>query len=195
MAIRIYAIMTDVSLIAKLFDETVIRCLISGGVIVARTDTLYGVLARADDPDAVEKVYQVKGRSPEKSPIVLVAETSQIYDSPSDEIYKLMQDNWPGKVSIIVPSNTAPTWLRRDNSSVAYRLPDDEDLRGLIRSTGPLIAPSANPQGFTPAMNINQAIKYFGESVDIYVDGGEVNDVQPSRLLRVNDYGEVERLR
>ncbi|MDP3729453.1 MAG: Sua5/YciO/YrdC/YwlC family protein, partial [bacterium] len=42
----------------------------------------------------------------------------------------------------------------------------------LLKKTGPLVAPSANPQGLTPALTIAQAKKYFGNHVDFYVNAG-----------------------
>lgn len=189
------AIMTDVKSVYQLNDESVVNCLLSGGVVAARTDTLYGLLAKAGDEAAVEKVYQIKGRDADKSPIVLIADRTQLYDQPSLELSRLMDKKWPGKISIIAPSINAPDWLKRSNQSVAYRLPDDDKLRQLIFSTGPLIAPSANPQGELPAASVDQAKNYFGEQVGVYVDGGVVDDDSPSQLLRVLDDGSVERLR
>lgn len=166
----------------------------SGGIVVLRTDTLYGVLARADDQQAVERVYSLKHRNQAKSPIVLIAKQSQLYDQPSEPLADFMEQHWPGKVSVIVPSEIAPEWIKRQNASVAYRLPAVDDLRQLVAKTGRLIAPSANPEASLPAMNIEQAIEYFGEAVDLYVDSGRVIDQQPSRLVAVNADG-VEWLR
>ena len=74
-------------------------------------------------------------------------------------------------------------------------MPALDELQLLVRSTGPLIAPSANPQGMQPAMNVRDARYYFTDKVDFYVDGGTVDDPQPSRLVRLKSDGEVERLR
>lgn len=182
-------------IVNSIADESVTRTLNAGGVVVLRSDTLYGIVARADDENAVQRIYQLKERSQHKSPIVLISSTSQFYDEPRGEVRKLIESHWPGPVSIIVPATAAPAWISRDNGSVAYRLPDHSALRGLIEATGLLIAPSANPEGEEPARTIQQAIEYFGEDVDLYVDGGEVGDVAPSQLLRINTQGEVERLR
>lgn len=176
-------------------DDEIAKLFLAGKIGVVRTDTLYGVLAKADDEHAVQRVYEAKGRSDKKSPIVLISSTNQLFDEVSDEQRELLDDVWPGKVSVILPSLKAPEWIRRGNASVAYRLPDDEKLRVLLEKTGPLIAPSANPQGETPAMTINEAIEYFGDDIDFYVDGGNVIDGTPSTLLRITDSGEVERLR
>ena len=176
-------------------DPEITRILLAGGVGVVRTDTLYGLIARADDEAAVRRVYELKGRDDDKSPIVLISAVEQIYDELS-EVHRAYVDGvWPGPVSVIVPSHRAPSWIRRGNASVAYRLPDDSSLQDLLSATGPLIAPSANPQGMQPALNIREARYYFADKVDFYVDGGQVEHPQPSQLLRLEADGEVTRLR
>lgn len=176
-------------------DPRVVRALQDGAIGVLRTDTLYGVVARADDEAAVRRVYEAKGRDDTKSPIVLISALHQLYDQPDEPAAELLSDVWPGKVSVILEAVKAPAWLSRGNGSVAYRLPADDELRELIARTGPLIAPSANLQGETPAMTIDEAEAYFGQAMDFYVDGGQVVDDSPSQLLRLGKDGEVERLR
>jgi len=181
--------------ISDIRSPEVASILNAGGVVVLRTDTLYGLLARADDHDAVDRIYVLKGRDETKSPIVLISDVSQLFDTVSSKTAQIIQKVWPAKVSIIIPSTDAPAWIRRDNQSVAYRLPDNQDLQNLIDQTGPLIAPSANPQGQPPAMTIAQAVEYFGDQVDLYIDSGEVDDNTPSQILQINDYGGMERIR
>lgn len=176
-------------------DQVTVDCLCSGGVVVMPTDTLYGIVASADNQQAVERVYQIKGRDGGKPPIVLISSLDQLYDQPSDDHQKLLDQSWPGPVSVILPSAAAPDWITRGSGSVAYRLPAHAELRALIDRTGPLIAPSANLQGQPPAMSAEAAREYFGEAVDIYVDGGELARMSPSQLLRLGDDGQIERLR
>lgn len=176
-------------------DPKVTHLLNAGGIGVLRTDTLYGVVARADNEQAVQRVYELKGRDDNKSPIVLVSDRSQLFDSVTPSIESVLNQKWPGPVSVIIPSLNAPSWIRRGNDSVAYRLPANNELCTLLSSTGPLIAPSANPQGKVPAMSMAEAEAYFGASVDFYVDGGAVIDATPSQLLQVTQDGEIVRLR
>ncbi len=176
-------------------DPEVVELLQAGKVGVLRTDTLYGLVARADDEQAVQRIYHLKGRDGDKSPIVLVADKSQLFDEPSPEENSLLDKVWPGRVSVVLASNEAPLWIRRRNQSVAYRMPAESGLRNLLEDTGGLIAPSANPQGEPPAMDADEAINYFGDDVDFYVDGGRVENGAPSRLLRIDARGMVEVLR
>ena len=192
---RVCDIMASVQVVSSYNDQSVIDCLKQGGVVIALTDTIYGILALANNQAAVERVFSVKSRHPDKSPIVLVSHQDQLYDQPSQPLAELMDEKWPGPVSIIVPSQRAPVWLRRSNNSLAYRQPAHRELAKLIDEVGPLIAPSANPEGQPPAMTIEAAIEYFADAVDIYIDSGPAKSCQPSQLLQVESNGEVERLR
>lgn len=176
-------------------DPQIIASLKGGGIGVLRTDTLYGVVARADDETAVERVYSLKHRDEAKSPIVLISDVSQLYDAFPAQHEALTNDEWPARTTIIIPSENAPSWIKRDNASVAYRLPHDDELRRLIDQTGPLIAPSANPEDLSPAMSVAEAKAYFDDKVDFYVDGGAVTNSTPSTIVRIDEHGYLERLR
>ncbi len=175
----------------KTAQRDLVATLLAGGIAVVRTDTLYGIVARADDEAAVERVYAAKGRNPGKSCIVLIAHREHAYGENDDVAFE-----WDEPTSVLVASPQAPAWLLRENELIAHRLPKVEWLQEVIAQTGPLIAPSANPEGLPPAMTIDEAKAYFGEQVDRYVDGGEVpGDMPPSRLIRIHNDGTLERLR
>lgn len=183
-----------VPVVVNSYTEEIIRLLREGAIGVIRTDTLYGIVGRADNEASVERIYEVKRRTPTKSPIILIHSVGQLFDTYDEAITTRLQELWPGKTSVILPSSMAPMWISRGNESVAYRLPDDQNLQELLKQTGPLIAPSANPEGKPPAVTIRQAQAYFGNEVDFYVDGGTVEDDTPSKLYRLQPDG-LERLR
>lgn len=176
-------------------DPKIVEILQAGGIGVLRTDTLYGLVAKADNEQAVERIYNLKSRDECKSPIVLIADTSQLFDAASQSTLSFVASVWPGPVSLILPSKKAPTWIRRQNNSVAYRHPDSAELVNILKVTGPLVAPSANPEGLPPAMDIAEARSYFKDAVDFYVDGGRVENMTASQLIRINENGSTERLR
>jgi L-threonylcarbamoyladenylate synthase len=98
--------------------------------------------------------------------------------------------------SFLIDADDAPHYLLRENTQLAYRVPNDVKLKQLLERTGPLIAPSANPEGQQPAHIVQAAKDYFGDKVDVYVDGGEVpSDILPSRIMRIHPDGSVEQLR
>lgn len=179
---------------SETYTEDIARILRDGGVGILRTDTIYGIVARADDPAAVQRIYELKRRAPEKPPISLIGSTDQLRDTYDDMTSNALDQVWPGKNTVILPSENAPEWLSRGTGTISYRLPAKAELRELITATGPLIAPSANPEGQEPAMTIAEAKAYFGDAVDFYVDEGAVTDNTPSKLFRL--HGQVfERLR
>lgn len=175
--------------------DEVVAAIKRGGVAVIRTDTLYGIVASADNKHAVQKVYDIKRRDPKKSCIILIASPEEAYGH-TDELAHDVERYHETPTSFLIDSPNAPEWLLRANTELAYRVPADETLRELLALTGPLIAPSANPEGLPPARTIAEAKAYFGADVDVYIDDGEVPaDTPPSRLLRVASDGSLERLR
>ena len=176
------------------FTDEIARILNEGGIGVLRTDTIYGIVARADKEAAVDRVFSVKRRTPTKPPISLIGSIDQLFNQYDDAVIGRLKELWPGKNTIILPSTTAPEWLMRGTNSVSYRLPDNPALVKLIEKTGPLVAPSANPEGEEPAYNIEMAKAYFDDQVDFYVDGGTVMDNTPSNLFRLLPDG-MEQLR
>lgn len=179
-------------------DDKRLEELLNGGAVgVLLTDTLYGIVARADNAESVERVYRVRNRDFDKPCIVLIGDINQIWEQPdSQQTTDIIEQNWPGPVSLILPVTSAtPNHVSRGGDSIAFRLPDDDRLRNIIRQTGPLIAPSANPAGLEPASTVEEAIKYFGEKVDFYMDSGPATNKTPSQLLKIEADGHVTRLR
>jgi len=182
-----------VQIFDNLGDPRLVELIKDGRVGVIRTDTLYGLIAQASNIAAVERVYALKHRDSHKPSIILI---SQLDTSDLPQPYEpFLRSVWPGRNSVILPAPDAPDYLTRGGGSLAYRMPDSPELLNLINQTGPLIAPSANTQGEAPAANLEQAVSYFGDTIDFYVDGGEVVDMTPSALYRLATDGGVERLR
>lgn len=177
-------------------NHELVELLRRGGIAVIRTDTLYGLVASADDEAALERVYAAKGRDEHKSCIVLLDDMRSAYgrgDELDSDAHRFHSDV---PTSFLINGSGAPAWLLRENSDLAYRVPESLAFRQFLAQTGPLIAPSANPQGLPPARTVAEAKAYFGTKVDMYIDGGEVPaDTPPSRLLRIRDDGRVESLR
>ena len=92
---------------------------------------------------------------------------------------------WPGPVSIILPC-TAEKWahLHKGKGTLAFRCPRDMWLSEILRETGPLVAPSANPEGENPAKTIEEAQNYFGDSVKCYINDGN-REGEASTLIKI----------
>jgi len=175
------------------FNE-ITNALANGGIAVVRTDTIYGIIARASKKKAVEKVYEVKHRDPSKQCIVLIPGSGAIREH-SALIAKYSSPDQP-PTSIVLPKTNEHDWVLRGGNTVAYRVVRHEFLKKVVQAVGPVIAPSANPEGLPPARTIEEAKAYFGDAVDVYIDGGEVpEDVQASRIIEVATNGTVKVIR
>lgn len=177
--------------------EQIIEILTTGGVGILPTDTLYGLTASAFDSDAVERVYALKQRDSRKPLIVLISTIEDIERFGvivSNELEHTLKNYWPGPYTIILPTiDEEFEFLSRGTDTIAFRLPDDSELVELLEVTGPLVAPSANIEGKEPAKTVEQARKYFGDSIDFYYDGGE-RDGKASTIIRLEgDEPEIVR--
>ncbi len=148
------------------------------GVAIYPTDTLYGIIGSALSKKTVSRIYEIKGRDENKPFIILISKIKELElfgIKISHEQKNYLEKVWPGKVSVILPcKNSKFNYLHRGTKSLAFRLPKKRSLRELLQKIGPLVAPSANPQGFPPAKNITEAKKYFGDSIDKYIAGGKL---------------------
>jgi len=181
------------TLITKQLNAEIAEILVQGGVGVLPTDTIYGIVASALRLASVEQVYELRQRDSNKPMIILISslENLKLFEIElSAEIKNKIEDFWPGQVSVILPCPQEKfRYLHRGKNSLAFRWPDKQDLLELLKKTGPLVAPSANPEGLEPAKTIAEAQRYFGEKVDFYVDQGCLES-PPSTLVIVED-GEI----
>lgn len=183
--------------ISEADSMSIVPILRTGGLAVVRTDTIYGIVACADDKTACERVYAAKGRDGTKPCIILITNDAQIWDSVSRKAFVEAEAHLGDEpTSVVVPAGeNTPAWIPHENGTVAFRIPKRPELCRLMLATGPLIAPSANPSGEAPAETIEQAEAYFGDAVDVYVDGGKVEGAKPSHIITVNKSGNIERIR
>ena len=170
-----------------MYEEVAGRLMQSGTIGVIPTDTVYGVVARAADKDAVARLYELKRRE-HKPGTLIAASVEQFVELGVKRRYlKPVEQYWPGSVSVVVPCGPDLEYLHQGVQSLAMRIPDDELLRALLEKTGPLITSSANQPGESPASTIDEARAYFGNGVDFYEDGGDRSGRQASTVIRVVD--------
>ena len=165
-------------------EKEIIKILKKGGVGVMPTDTLYGLVGSAFSNEAIKRIYKIKKRDKKKPLIVLISSLNDLkkFNIKLTTVQsRTLNKVWPGKVSVVV-------------NNIAFRLPAKKLLIDMIKKTGPLVAPSANPEGLKPAESIGEAEKYFSYDVDFYLAGGTLKG-EPSTLIKLNNKGEIELLR
>jgi len=153
-----------------------------GGLVVAPTDTLYGLFCSFTSEVAVKKIYSVKGRDLEKRLIALVPDIETAEGLSSEPLPGFVLKLWPGPLTIILPASSCHPYGWKTQ---AVRVPKSSWLQSLLFVLeDSIFAPSANPQGAAPALCIEQAITYFGVDVDLYIDGGKISDkIVPSTIV------------
>ena len=160
-----------------------------GAIGVIPTDTIYGICAPALDKKAVEKVYKLKKRDPKKPMIILIGSLDDLRKFNIDLNAwqkKILKKVWLGKVSIVLPClDKKFAYLHKGTKTLAFRLPKKRELLKILSISGPLVAPSANPEGGRPAETIAEAKKYFGKNI-FYYGTGKISG-QPSILIKLQN--------
>lgn len=181
----------------KISDREIAEIIKNNGVGVLPTDTLFGLVGSAFSKKAILKIYKIKKRNLKSPFIILISSIDDLkkFNINLDENSKIfLQNNWPGKTSVIFDCPDKKfEYLHRGTKSLAFRFPKKTSLINLIKKTGPMVAPSANPEKEKPAENITEAGKHFGEQVDFYVSG-KVSSNLPSTLVEIKN-GKIKVLR
>ena len=156
--------------------ERALTALAQGQVVVVPTDTVYGLAARPDQPDAVAKIFELKGRERQKALPVLGADLDSLHNIVEFDERALTIANafWPGPLTLVLSRKSGWGYDlgAGTNDSVAVRLPDSAVTQRLLDSSGPLAVTSANRSGRRPAATAEEARVLFDEEVDVFVDGG-----------------------
>lgn len=148
-----------------------------GGLVAFPTETVYGLGCDALNPDAVARVFEVKGR-PAFDPLIVHIATETALDglvetiSPKDR--RLMNRFWPGPLTLIMPKHArVPDIVTAGLSTVAIRMPAHPTAQALIRKAGvPIAAPSANPFGSISPTCAQHVRDGLGDRVELILDGG-----------------------
>ena len=158
--------------------------LLSGNLVAFPTETVYGLGADACSPDAVARIYSVKGRPVNHPLIVHVASMDALVEWASDVpgyATSLARDFWPGPMTLIMKrSELAGDFVTGGQNTVGVRVPDHPVALGLLeaftRAGGKgVAAPSANRFGnvspTTAQAVVNELSNLLGEA-DQILDGG-----------------------
>lgn len=161
-----------------------------GGVIAFRTDTFYGLGADPFNRDAVQTIKQLKGRDDHKPILIIVSDRAMVKRfiiEPTQSFDLLAESFWPGPLTLIGgASSGVPGEITAGTKTVGVRLPADDKVRALVRACGgALTATSANPSSQAPARTAAEVLSYFGDEVDLIIDGGDARTDQPSTVVDV----------
>lgn len=152
--------------------------------MVIPTDTVYGLAARLDRPEAIERIFQLKGRHRSKPLPILVPDirTARSLGEFDKDALELAMSSWPGPVTIVVRTTEDVPDIGGDGTTVGLRIPSHPFTLELLRECGPLVATSANPSGNPTAAVLQEVLLDLGNGPAIYVDGGTLES-PPSKVI------------
>ena len=160
------------------------------GVIAYPTDTFYGLGADPRDPEAVKRIFAIKGREAGQPILLLLRDRSEVAAwasvvTPSAE--RLMERFWPGPLTLVFPAapHVLPE-LTGGGGTIGLRVPGNELTRELLRNLGTaLTGTSANRSGGRDPRTVEEVMREVGDRVDLVLDGGATTGDRPSTVVDV----------
>lgn len=152
------------------------RILLNGGLVAFPTETVYGLGADAENPQAVAGIFDVKGR-PRIDPVIVHVsdlEMAQSYGHIPEAALPLVENFWPGPLTLVVPKKlTVPYIVTAGLDTVGIRVPAHPSALALIRAFGRgIAAPSANLFGYVSPTEAAHVAEQLSDRVDGILDGG-----------------------
>jgi len=171
----------------------------TGGVICFPTTSLYGLGADAFNAHAVERIFDIKGRSHQKPILILIQNRQELEKlvrriPPMAEY--IMQKFWPGKITLVFEAgDELPSNLTADTGKIGVRLALHRVAAALIQAVGsPITATSANVSGTPGCSKIADLDAQIADNVDLVLDAGELAGGKGSTVLDVTgEFPEILR--
>jgi L-threonylcarbamoyladenylate synthase len=142
----------------------------SGGVFAYPTETLWGLGADIYDQEAVQKIFELKGRELSKAVSVLVKniEAAKQLAIIDKSVEGLMEELWPGPITFVLPAESTLPKILCPNGLIGMRCTSDPVLAELVSELpNPIITTSANKSG-EPAAHSSQELRWLGEDVAVW---------------------------
>ena len=163
-------------------------------LVVYPTETVYGLGAAAVDAEAVERVFEAKGRD-RSNPVSMAVpdvETAADYTHLTDRERAFMAEFLPGPVTVVVDrSDDVPDVLTAGRSRVGIRIPAHDDALALLAEFAPITATSANVSGRPSARRVADVDERITDAAAVVLDGGKTGG-GGSTVVDVED-GEIHR--
>ena len=167
------------------------KVLKTGGIVAFPTDTFYGLGVNPYNRNAVDKIYKIKGRDPEKPLLLLIDSISKLENlvqEPSAACIKLMKTFWPGPLTLLFKPKPSSIHENISANLIGIRQPGNPVTRNILSALDhPLTAPSANISGENPVTTAQQVQDIFGKKIELILDAGECKGGKPSTVVNATD--------
>ncbi len=165
---------------------TALELLRAGNLVAFPTDTVYGLGADLFNPEAIEKLYQVKERAHLKAIPVLLsnpAALDQITSEMNVLARRLADQFWPGPLTLVVPAHPRLPENLSPLPTIGVRMPNHPDALALLEASGPLAVTSANLSGQENTLTAGQVYAQLAGRIPIILDGGTTPGGSPSTVV------------
>ncbi len=168
--------------------EQAISIIQHGGIVAFPTDTVYGIGASLAFPDALERIYLLKGRDRERSLPVLLASSADLNRVAADvdpRMLELAISFWPGPLTVALPALASlPSQVVAQDGTVGVRVPDHSVALMLAQRAGGAIAvTSANLSGQPPAKRPEEIDPILAGQLDMILAGGNARQQLASTVI------------
>ena len=173
----------------QVLDQAV-EALEMGSIVAYPTETFYGLGVKFDREDSLKKLYDLKKRPKDKALPLIFANKGLlplVTKSVNRSAVLLMERFWPGPLTLILPAEKdISRYITAGTGKVAVRIPGKSFALSLAQRAHFFItATSANLSGMPPARDADTVIRYFGDRIDIVIDGGLTLGGLPSTIVEV----------
>ena len=156
--------------------EGAVRAILSGGIAAFPTDTVYGLAADMSNPEAVERLFALKGRDPNNPLPVMIPRIDmlkQVAREIPESARRLAENYLPGALTIVLKKSPAvPDKVSGGRDTVGIRIPDHKTALAILEGAGrPLAVTSANRSGEQCLLEYEDVVREFGDRVNIIVPG------------------------
>ncbi len=164
------------------------EALLKNELIAIPTETVYGLAGNAFSETAIKKIFELKKRPLFNPLIVHLKSVEYLHDIACDIpdiALKLANEFWPGPLTLVLKKQEhISDLISAGKKTVAVRVPSHPLTLALLDALDfPLAAPSANPFGSISPTNAEHVLNYFGEGLNIILDGGECEKGVDSTII------------
>jgi len=154
-----------------------VNLLRAGGIVAFATETVYGLGGDATNPQAIERIYQAKGRPPTNPLIVHVSDEAMARRFTTHwpvAAEQLARAFWPGPLTLVLPrGREIVPRVSAGLETIGLRAPSHAVAQSLLRAFGgPIAAPSANRSNRISPTTVGHVRAELGDAVDLILDGG-----------------------
>lgn len=162
--------------------------LLKNELIAIPTETVYGLAGNAYNETAIKKIFKLKNR-PFYNPLIVHIKSTAYLQHIACEIpdiaLKLAKEFWPGPLTLVLKKQEhISDLITAGKNTVAVRVPSHPLTLALLDKLDfPLVAPSANPFGSISPTNAEHVLNYFGEALNVILEGGECEKGLESTII------------